>query len=183
MLGYRQRDQKNILDIFKMFLETQDLHHFSEALEKHRLDHSSFCVQYKFQLESGKSNGFQIRGGFYYRKDGNAFQFIGTLNALRQQQWSTPDRRYQKELAQNILMSMGDAVITTTMKGYITYLNPEAESLTGYLNEEAQGLEIEEIFDLVHGFSGQTIALTPSEHDRAWDENFYGRGCGPDFPG
>ncbi len=56
----------------------------------------------------------------------------------------------EKESAQITLQSIGDGVITTDAKGVIDYLNPVAESLTGWRLEDSQGRAIEEIFRAFH---------------------------------
>lgn len=48
-----------------------------------------------------------------------------------------------------LLQSMGDAVIATDDQGLITFMNPAAETLTGWLQAEALGKEVTEIFQLV----------------------------------
>jgi PAS domain S-box-containing protein len=47
------------------------------------------------------------------------------------------------------LQSIGDAVITTDSDGRIDYMNPVAESLTGWENREAQGHLIGEVLTVV----------------------------------
>jgi diguanylate cyclase (GGDEF)-like protein/PAS domain S-box-containing protein len=66
----------------------------------------------------------------------------------------------EKELAQVTLSAIGDAVITTDTEGQITYLNPVAEHLTGWLNEEAIGKNIQAICNLVHETT-KTMVLNP----------------------
>jgi diguanylate cyclase (GGDEF)-like protein/PAS domain S-box-containing protein len=56
----------------------------------------------------------------------------------------------EKELAQVTLDSIGDAVITTDAIGQIRYLNPVAESLTGWREEEAQGQALTSVFKIFH---------------------------------
>ncbi|HMK85363.1 MAG TPA: EAL domain-containing protein [Steroidobacteraceae bacterium] len=56
----------------------------------------------------------------------------------------------EKESAQITLQSIGDGVITTDAKGVIDYVNPVAESLTGWRLEDSQGRAIEEIFRAFH---------------------------------
>lgn len=51
------------------------------------------------------------------------------------------------------LHSIGDAVITTDASGIIRYLNPIAEEMTGWQVMEAQGLPIDEVFNIVDEFS------------------------------
>ncbi|RTE65295.1 EAL domain-containing protein [Amphritea opalescens] len=75
-----------------------------------------------------------------------------------------------KEIAEITLHSIGDGVISTDVDGYVRYLNPVSEKLTGWQNEEAQGKPIEEIFKLVDEVSGQplpsTIRLCLEDKDR-----------------
>ena len=54
-----------------------------------------------------------------------------------------------KERAQVTLQSIGDAVITTDSEGRIDYMNPVAESLTGWENREAQGQLIGKVLTVV----------------------------------
>ena len=56
----------------------------------------------------------------------------------------------EKELAQVTLKSIGDAVITTNTQGYVTYLNPMGEYLTGWSEKETQGRHLCEIFAIVN---------------------------------
>lgn len=53
-----------------------------------------------------------------------------------------------QERSQVTLESIGDGVITTDIQGHIEYLNPVAADLTGWSNEEAQGLELDTVFQI-----------------------------------
>lgn len=55
------------------------------------------------------------------------------------------------------LYSIGDAVITTDKQGIITHLNPIAEQLTGWKEEEALGLPIEEVFHIISEVTSQKV--------------------------
>ena len=56
----------------------------------------------------------------------------------------------EKELAQVTLDSIGDAVITTDAIGQIRYLNPVAEVLTGWREQDAQGIPLTQVFKIFH---------------------------------
>ncbi|MFN0019919.1 MAG: PAS domain S-box protein [Pirellulaceae bacterium] len=58
--------------------------------------------------------------------------------------------REQQELLSVTLSSIGDAVIATDIHGCITFLNPVAESLTGWTQAEAVGTSLAEVFQIVH---------------------------------
>ena len=52
------------------------------------------------------------------------------------------------------LRSMGDAVIATDGEGRVTFLNPVAETLTGWAREEAGGKPLEHIFRITNQTTG-----------------------------
>lgn len=58
------------------------------------------------------------------------------------------------------LSNIGDAVIVTDSEGYITYLNPVAEALTGWKQEDARAKALSEVFNIVEGETG-TAAEAP----------------------
>ncbi|WP_346293172.1 EAL domain-containing protein [Sphaerothrix gracilis] len=63
----------------------------------------------------------------------------------------------EKELAQITLQSIGDAVITTDAQGIITYLNPIAEELTGWRQQDAQGLALAEVFIILNEYTRELV--------------------------
>ncbi len=69
----------------------------------------------------------------------------------------------EKERAEVTLHSIGDAVITTDAAGGVLYLNPVAESLTGWSLEEARGKPLSAVFRIVHEGSGKR-APDPVRH-------------------
>lgn len=56
----------------------------------------------------------------------------------------------EKELAQITLNSIGDAVITTDYGGYVHLLNPLAEKLTGWTQEQALGIPVTEVLNIIN---------------------------------
>ena len=61
----------------------------------------------------------------------------------------------EKERAQVTLRSIADGVLTTDTDGVVTYLNPVAERITGWRNEEAVGRQLEEVLHLIDESSGE----------------------------
>jgi PAS domain S-box-containing protein len=53
----------------------------------------------------------------------------------------------QRQWLQVTLSSIGDAVITTDASGNVTFLNPVAQSLTGWTQDEALGVSLDRIYD------------------------------------
>jgi diguanylate cyclase (GGDEF)-like protein/PAS domain S-box-containing protein len=56
----------------------------------------------------------------------------------------------QHELLRVTLQSIGDAVITTDARGAVTWLNPSAERMTGWLSAEATGRPLVQVFHIVN---------------------------------
>jgi PAS domain S-box-containing protein len=55
----------------------------------------------------------------------------------------------QRELFRTTLASIGDAVITTDTRGRVTFLNPVAQTLTGWKQEEAMDRPLLSVFNIV----------------------------------
>jgi PAS domain S-box-containing protein len=58
--------------------------------------------------------------------------------------------REQQEWLRVTLASIGDAVVTCDLDGYVTFLNPVAESVTGWTTEAAQSHRAEDVLYLVN---------------------------------
>ncbi len=59
----------------------------------------------------------------------------------------------QKERAEVTMDSIGDAVITTDVAARVEYLNPVAETLTGWPTAEARGQPLAEVLRIVNGYN------------------------------
>jgi PAS domain S-box-containing protein len=65
--------------------------------------------------------------------------------------------RRQREWLRVTLCSIGDAVIATDSEGCISFINPVAESLTGWTTDEAVGLPISQVFRVVNEQTGRPL--------------------------
>lgn len=63
----------------------------------------------------------------------------------------------QNELMRVTLKSIGDAVITTDVHGIVTWMNPIAQQMTGWMFDEALGKPLREIFDIVNEKTRVTV--------------------------
>ncbi|MDQ3617315.1 MAG: PAS domain S-box protein [Pseudomonadota bacterium] len=91
------------------------------------------------------------------RKDGGVFQaelvinaietahgelFVAVLRDVTERRKAEFELFSEKERLRVTLNSIGDAVITTDTSSAVTYLNPVAEQMTGWSNEEALGVDL-----------------------------------------
>lgn len=70
------------------------------------------------------------------------------------------------------LNSIGDGVIATDEKGYVTRMNPIAEKLTGWALEEAEGVSLKKVFPIIDESSRKPIA-NPVDKVLATGETVY----------
>lgn len=63
----------------------------------------------------------------------------------------------RREWLRVTLSSIGDAVITTDAEGVVTFLNPVAQALTGWTMEEAAGVPLEVVFEIVNEESRRAV--------------------------
>jgi len=64
---------------------------------------------------------------------------------------------FQPEWCRVTLASIGDAVITADINGGVTFLNPVAQSLTGWTLEEAAGQPLDSVFRIINEESRQPV--------------------------
>jgi PAS domain S-box-containing protein len=69
--------------------------------------------------------------------------------------------REARDLLQTTISSIGDGVITTDTSGKVVSLNPVAQSLTGWEQEEAKGKPLDEIFTITDEETG-AAAVNPA---------------------
>ena len=70
---------------------------------------------------------------------------------------SMTETQRQKDLLAVTLASIGDAVIVTDSQGRVTFLNGEAERLTGWTNGEAEGRPLTTVFHIINEQTRQPV--------------------------
>jgi diguanylate cyclase (GGDEF)-like protein/PAS domain S-box-containing protein len=88
---------------------------------------------------------------------GRVIGYEGTINDITERKRAEQAVFAEKERAQVTLQSIGDAVISTCAEGRIEYMNPVAESLTGWRMDEARGRPITEVLNLINEVSREPI--------------------------
>ena len=64
------------------------------------------------------------------------------------------------------LSAIGDAVLVTDREGHVTFMNPVAESLTGWVAGEAHGQQLEDVFRIVNEETRQPVEQPGREGHR-----------------
>ena len=115
-------------------------------------------------LVEGQPFGLFAMGFFSPRKfSEDERQLVATLSQQCAQALSRATRMEREDEARRwlhtTLRSIGDAVIATDAEGRVTFMNPVAEGLTGFKEDEARGQALEEVFRII---SEKTRAVVES---------------------
>ena len=81
---------------------------------------------------------------------------------VQRRQYAEEEARQREEWLRVTLVSIGDGVICTDCFGRVTMLNPVAEALTGWTQEEARGQLLESVF-VIHNQQSQLPVENPVE--------------------
>lgn len=94
------------------------------------------------------------------RPDGIVAGFYSMVTDVTIRKSMEQDLLAEKERLRVTLNSIGDAVITTDMHGAVSYINPVAERMTGWMSAEALGRPLMQIFQTVQA-GGTALAADP----------------------
>jgi PAS domain S-box-containing protein len=128
-------------------------------------------VQFRIRLDDIYASSLTESYDLLELADGRVFerfskiQFVDKRNVGRV--WSFRDiterrraeeaLRKQSEWLRVTLFSIGDGVITTDAEGRVTLLNPVAESITGWSEQEARGKPLDSVFRIINEQSRQAV--------------------------
>lgn len=110
------------------------------------------------RFDEGRSDEFGFLAKFINRAlDSSMRQQADLQAALARATQSEIALSREKERAEVTLHSITDAVITATATTTIQYMNPVAERLTGWSNDEARGQPLASVIQIVHEGSGEPL--------------------------
>jgi PAS domain S-box-containing protein len=87
------------------------------------------------------------------------FMMSALLGNIEKQVKGEKKIRDAESLYRTTFYSIGDAVITTDLKGCINSMNPVAEKLTGWTKADAAGLPMEKVFIIINELSAMPIEV------------------------
>ncbi|MBZ0115099.1 MAG: EAL domain-containing protein [Thermoanaerobaculia bacterium] len=131
--------------LMRMIPETdQELIH--DALRATLRGKGSYVTEHRVVLPTGNL-WLAVRGQLFHRDTGA--HILGVSTDITEHRRAEEELQREQARAQVTLASIGDGVIRTDPEGRVDYLNPVAETLTGYLSHEAQGRPLDEIYTVI----------------------------------
>jgi diguanylate cyclase (GGDEF)-like protein/PAS domain S-box-containing protein len=150
MLGYDEEHVGQAPD-WRTLVHSDDMSRVQAAIRDHVAGKTPiFESLHRMRHASGEWRWVISRAKARVDEKGRLLRLVGVELDITERKLYEEALFREKESAQITLQSIGDGVITTDAKGVIDYLNPVAESLTGWRLEDSQGRAIEEIFRAFH---------------------------------
>jgi len=150
LLGLRDIEMENTMQALMSRLHEDDRSATEAAFEAHLMKSAPFDIEVRLQTKAGDFRWFRSRGQSIRDADGRAKRMAGAITDITDRRLAAAELFAEKERAQVTLASIADGVITTDDDGWVEYLNPVAEDLTGWTADSARGLPLQAIFRMVH---------------------------------
>lgn len=136
--GYKPQDFLENFDLWKECIHPDDVD-YALAESSELIGQEQQIFEYRFRHQNGEYRWVQDQRNLILDDSGNGIEIIGSWQDITERKHIEQALFQEKELAQNILRSIGDGVITTDAHGLIQYINTAAEQITGYTIDTAVG--------------------------------------------
>jgi len=157
LAGYADHEIENKPEAFFALLHPDDLEPAVAAMKAHIHDNCPYDVEFRIRAKNGEYRWFRARGRSVRDADGWAVRMAGSVTDVTDRKLAEAQLFAEKERALVTLQSIGDAVITTDLEGRVEYFNPVAEVLTGWKNQEAEGMPLAIVCRLLDETTRQTL--------------------------
>ena len=162
LLGFRPTEFKDTVEELMSRLNPEDEEIVKCAFSDHIELGRTFDVEMRIMTKSGRYRWFRSRGQSVRDTDGKAVRMAGSMTDVTDRQLAAAELFSEKERAQVTLSSIADGVITTDADGWVEFINPVAEELTGWKLSAARGLPLQAICRLLDEGSRQPV-VSPIE--------------------
>ncbi len=109
-----------------------------------------YALELEFIRPDGRRGWIEGHGETVRNETGEIVGLRGTVQDISEKKKLSLEIAHQHELLRVTLQSIGDAVITTDGIGQVTWLNPVAERMTGWLTDEAKGRPLAQVFHILN---------------------------------
>jgi len=149
LLGFSEREMGDDAEAFNSRLHPEDKPAHEQAIDGHLQHGGPFDIEMRLQTKAGEYRWFHFRGQALRTTAGRAMRMAGAMTDTTDRRLTAAELFAAKERAQVTLASIADGVITTDTDGWVEYLNPVAEALTGWTTASARGLPLQGIVNTV----------------------------------
>src|SRR5260221_7503972 len=162
LLGFDELELGNSMDMLMSRVHPDDKAATDAAFDNHLRQGMLFDVEMRLQTKTGDYRWFRARGQSVRDSMSKAIRMAGSITDMTDRRQAASDLFEEEERALVTLASIADGVITTDTDGWVEYLNPVAEQLTGWTNATAHGLPMQAILRMV-AETNRKVAPNPIE--------------------
>lgn len=112
-----------------------------------------FFQEYAITAADGRLKWVREQGHGVYGPEGQVIALEGFIWDVTEEVMAQQELRASEEKLLATLTSVGDGVITADRNSLVEFLNPVAEQLTGWTQEEARGKEFTEVFNIINEYT------------------------------
>ncbi len=149
LLGLSEREMESTVSALMSRLHPEDKEATDLAFKEHLQRAVPFDTEMRLQTKAGDYRWFRARGRSVRDAEGAAVRMAGAITDVTDRKLAAVELFAEKERAQVTLASIADGVITTDTDGWVEYLNPVAEELTGWTTAAARGLPLQAVFRII----------------------------------
>ncbi|MET3123534.1 diguanylate cyclase (GGDEF)-like protein/PAS domain S-box-containing protein [Oxalobacteraceae bacterium GrIS 2.11] len=131
-------------------LHPDDIKFAEEALKAAVSGEKPFDTEFRIVWNDGTVRNIRATGRVTRNAYGRPLRMVGANWDVTEARRLNSELAMQHELLEVTLRSIGDAVITTDNHGNVTWLNPVAERMTGWLVPEAMGKPLGQVFHIIN---------------------------------
>ena len=162
LLGFDELELGNSSEMLMLRVHPEDKAATDKAFDNHLKHGVPFDIELRLQTKAGDYRWFRSRGQSVRDAGGKAIRMAGSITDMTDRRQAAAELFAEKERALVTLASIADGVITTDTDGWVEYLNPVAEQLSGWTTETARGLPMQAILRLVDE-TNRKVAPNPIE--------------------
>ena len=149
LVGLQEPELPAMFATWRSTIHPDDQAKLSRALNNHIHHGQTFHCEFRVTMREGGWRWMLGRGTMLRDDNSSPVRMVGSFADHSEQKATQVQLEREKERAQVTLKSIADAVITTDRSGHITYLNPAAESITGWSRRTALLRPIDAVLDFV----------------------------------
>jgi len=157
LLGFEPGGLQETPASFIRRIHPRDRHAAARELRTYLRSGNRFDLEFRIRMQDGGYRWFRTRGRSVLDVDGKPRRMAGSLTDITDRKQAEAQIFEEKERAQVTLASIADAVITVDTSGRIEFLNPVAERLTGWRNEDAHKCPVTKVFSVMDESTGLEV--------------------------
>jgi diguanylate cyclase len=157
MLGYEDHEVENTFSGWKNLWHPDDAASIEKAVKDHLAGKTAkYEIIHRCRHKDGDWRWIITRGTILKDNNNKPYRWVGTNVDITKLKQIEDQLFKEKDQFKTTLLSVGDGIISTDAHGKVLVLNPIAEQLTGWTQEEAYNQPLEKVLNIIHEYTRET---------------------------